>query len=1412
MHLTSQQETEIKKVYEIYMDSLLNASLDDYASFLEPDFRLIGTTEAEVFFSRNEAVSFLEKTAEQLAGNLERRNSNIIIETVDGIILITDRFDAYVRIEGAWTFYAKTRVSSLMRHHSEGWKMIQQHFSFPDAKAAEGETVGLEKISKENLELREAIKRRTIELEQKNRQLEIEASLERVRVVAISMTKQEDLMEIARALFNELNLLGFTSMRNVIINTFKDEQAFFLDYDYSDFNGGAVTRIRYDAHPIIKKYLVEIKKSKDAFSELIVDDEELAGWIENRRQRGEPEDPRLEGISSLCYYLYSTGIAAIGLSTYNPLSNEHKEVFKLFRNVFDFAYKRFTDVTQALEQAREALIETALEKVRSRTMAMQYSEELSEAANLLFKQVHSLCPSVWSCGYNIWEKDEKECTGWMNSEGILQPSFRFPLTENPAFIRFSESRKNGEDFYEEKLEGENLASHYRYMLTLPGFEEIVNGFFKAGFSLPQSQINHVANFLNGNLIFISKDPVPEAHSIFKRFAKVFEQTYTRFLDLKQAEKQAREAQIELGLERVRARAMAMHNSDELKELIGIVFTELTKLDLVLARCVIMIYRIGGDAEWWMANSEDPENPMGFYVKTHNHPPNLAYFNAWEERKLKFTYVLEGEVKNDWDGFLFSETELAQLPDFVIKGMKHPDRVYLNASFNNFGNLTLATLEPLSDDHFDLLLRFAKVFDLTYTRFNDLQKAEAQARESQIEAALERVRSKAMAMHSSQDLADTIGVFYHELHSFSITPIRCGVGLLDKKDRLCELFTWNTTEQDKSLELVGWLKMEGHPVLDTVYESWLTQTEYHPVLRGNEIKEYYRIMRPQIAFPDYPHDEVQYGYFFFFKEGGVYSWTKNEMKKEELQIYRRFKSVLSLTYKRYRDLQQAEANAREAQIETALEKVRSRTLAMHKSDELADTAAEVFRQLKNLGIEPNRLYIGVVQGENGEIEMWATDEEGEHIGQKFMFNKNENATVHKLYDGWRLQLKSLVVDMKGTELAEYLSYLTNALKLSFRGGLNQQRRVQSVAYFSQGFIGMASTEEISSDSVQLLERFAAVFNLTFARFNDIKIAEAHALHAKEDLIKLQTEKKRAEQALADLRSTQTQLIQSEKMASLGQLTAGIAHEIQNPLNFVNNFSEVSAELIAEAEDSRQQAGENSPLVSELLTDIKQNLEKINHHGKRADSIVKGMLQHSRSSSGLKESTNINTLAEEYIKLAFHGYRGKDNSFNAHVITSFDISIGKIDIAGQEIGRVLLNILNNAFYAVREKQKEQEQEKEGQKQKTETEIRRDVMHDVPRSEESSFANTTADKYEPQVTVTTKKNGNNVEITVEDNGNGIPLKVVDKIFQPFFTTKPTGIGTGLGLSLAYDIIKAHGGELKVTSTEGQGSEFLIILSAHS
>jgi len=262
-----------------------------------------------------------------------------------------------------------------------------------------------------------------------------------------------------------------------------------------------------------------------------------------------------------------------------------------------------------------------------------------------------------------------------------------------------------------------------------------------------------------------------------------------------------------------------------------------------------------------------------------------------------------------------------------------------------------------------------------------------------------------------------------------------------------------------------------------------------------------------------------------------------------------------------------------------------------------------------------------------------------------------------------------------------------------------------------------------------------------------------------------------QSLEELKAAQTQLIHAEKMASLGELTAGIAHEIQNPLNFVNNFSEVSIELL----DEMNEEIENRDLdeAQAIAHDLRLNLKKINHHGQRADAIVKGMLQHSRKSSGKKTPTDINKLADEYLRLAYHGLRAKDKTFNASLHTDFDLRVESITVIPQDIGRVLLNLITNAFYAAHEKKKN-----------------------------------SGNAYQPRVTICTKQATDHIAIAIEDNGNGIPQHVLDKIFQPFFTTKPTGQGTGLGLSLSYDIVKAHKGKLEVETEEGTHTIFRIIL----
>ena len=479
-----------------------------------------------------------------------------------------------------------------------------------------------------------------------------------------------------------------------------------------------------------------------------------------------------------------------------------------------------------------------------------------------------------------------------------------------------------------------------------------------------------------------------------------------------------------------------------------------------------------------------------------------------------------------------------------------------------------------------------------------------------------------------------------------------------------------------------------------------------------------------------------------------------------------------------DLKQAEAQTRAAKIEAALERVRARALAMQEPEELKDVAHVLRTEMGLLGVEELETCSIYINDESAEkAECWyalkdSNADEKKLVNDHFALNLNDTWVGREMLQFYQSPAKQISIVMQGENRREWILYCEkHSAPLRGHYGEVIPDRTYHLYKFSHGAIGAAAAGEISEESWHMLGRAASVFTLAYSRFKDLT-------QARSDLVKLKEEKKRAEDALTELQATQKQLIQSEKMASLGELTAGIAHEIQNPLNFVNNFSDVSNELLEEMK--QELATGNTQQAIEIVNGVKENLEKILHHGKRADAIVKGMLQHSRSSSGQKEPTDINVLAEEYLRLAYHGLRAKDKFFNAKFETDLDPSINKISVVPQEIGRVILNLINNAFYAVSEKKKN-----------------------------------AGNGYEPIVTVSTKTvkpplgGLGVVEIKVKDNGNGIPQKMLDKIFQPFFTTKPTGQGTGLGLSLSYDIItKGHDGEIKVETKEGEGSEFTITL----
>ena len=825
------------------------------------------------------------------------------------------------------------------------------------------------------------------------------------------------------------------------------------------------------------------------------------------------------------------------------------------------------------------------------------------------------------------------------------------------------------------------------------------------------------------------------------------------------------AEVETGLERVRSRAMAMQSSDELSALVATLIAELTRLDMALSWCLITILDEGSwSCAVWRANTEKDRRPESYILPFADYPFQHAIMKAWKERREKWVYELKGEEKKAIDEYMFTQTDYRRLPRQVQDGIRSLDPAWFSFSFGTFGGLQVGGPAPLSETSLDILSRFGKVFDLTYTRFNDLQKAEAQARENQIEAALERVRTKTMAMRSSKDMNDTTKSLFNEMVGLGITQsARTGVAILNEPGRM-EVWAASAREGNVALN-VGHLDLTTHRLFEVVEEAYrkgMADSFYE--LEGEDLVDYYRAINAepgytaQFDLTSLPSKEWLYA--FYFADGFIFIFSREPLTGDTAQIYKRFAAVFDLTYRRFLDLQQAEATAREATRQASLDRVRAEIASMRTAADLEKITPLVWKELTNMGVpfircgiflmdEVERMIRCYLSTPNGTtIAAYPLSYDSKGIGQQVLQNWRKNSILTGHWD--RQEFRAFYREM-GHEGAP-------GLEETFETGFPVNGLYLHFVPFFQGMLYVGNGAPLTEKEIDLIQSLTGAFATAYARYNDF--------------VRLEAAKQEVDRTLVELKSAQSQLIQSEKMASLGELTAGIAHEIQNPLNFVNNFSEVNVELIDEMQ-AELNSGNNEAAIT-VSGDIRQNLEKIAFHGKRADSIVKNMLQHSRKSTGQKEAADINALSDEYLRLCYHGLRAKEKWFNVKLETQFAEGLPRVRIVTQDIGRVLLNLFTNAFYSLMQKAK-----KEG------------------------------DGFQPVIRLITGKSKDVIEIRIKDNGMGIPAQVLDKIYNPFFTTKPSGDGTGLGLSLSYDIItKVHGGMIEVETVEGEFAEFTLRL----
>jgi signal transduction histidine kinase len=1400
------------------------------------------------------------------------------------------------------------------------------------------------------------------------REAQIEAALERVRSRAMAMQHSDELKGLISTIFVELSRLDFVLTRCTLMlfdRETKDcrwwmvhaekpsEQTSFL-VPWHEHPPQLSIAHAWETQALRWEYVLEGKTKK-----------EWDDFLFSRSELAQLPSFVIDGMRAPDKVLLSGSFNSFGglnVASLEPLPEELFAILIRFAKVFELSYTRFNDLKQAEAQAREAQIQLSLERVRAKTMSMHESKDLLEVINVLSEQFIQLGFKIDSANFNTSYRD-KDWNLWLYNPGtpLYPEQIHIPYIDHPYFNRTIKALERGEEFttlvFEKKDKDSFLDHLYDHTIAGKSSEERKKYCYDAkGFAWSVVYLKNTAVTIAN---YDAEPYTEEQNAILRKFGTAFEQSYTRFLDLQKAEAQARESQIEAALEKIRSSSLAMHRSEDLKQVISVIFEKTSDLKVLVGSGSVAIQLFDEQARHFYLWLDSPhqDDPIKIYLpyneKLREKKGLLKdCWDTWLSGRDLINARYTNEEVTEYFEYVFANNDLDSIPQDKGCGLVACMLVEKNSclyadSWNG---------EQYGEENLSVLKRIAKVFDQAYIRFLDLQKAEAQAREAQIEAGLERVRYSAMAMQSSEDVASATAIMFNEISLLGVEAMRCGITVI-YPDRTADVWAATTTAEGKEMKGMGSINFGDHPLWIGLFDAWKNKEEYYSyALQGEDLHAYYQALADS---PNYDSSYIQKQnmpdqvfYARFFEQGAVFTFSLQPHNEEKRRVLKNFTAVFALTFRRYLDLKQAEAQAREAEIQLSLERVRARTMAMQRSEELAETSELLFEEYQKLrlvkgvqaGTAADRATIGLFNEPNRTYDLWLTGLTGKKLEHTFQVSFDEPVNIVKVYKAWKEGKSSLVVDMQGEQLNQWFDHL-QSIGLPVSQDLYGKRRVNHYAFFSKGNLGISTNEPLTAEGLDLLQRFADTFNITYTRFLDLKDAEARAQEAVkeasldrvraeiasmrtavdlqritplvwreltalgvpflrcgvfivddakgriqfylsspdgkslavldqpfdesdvtlnvtnhwrkqemysthwdkeaflkfaqglvdqgqvtdvrqyqggdktpelltlqflpfaqgmmyvgsaedlsvtqlalvqtladafstayaryEDFVQLEAANEQIESTLRDLRATQTQLVQSEKMASLGELTAGIAHEIQNPLNFVNNFAEVSAELLDEMKEAL--ATGNPQLATEIAQDVKENLEKINHHGKRADGIVKGMLQHSRSSTGQKESTDINALCDEYLRLAYHGLRAKDKSFNASFETDFDASTGKINIQPQEIGRVVLNLINNAFYAVTER-----------KQKS------------------------PEGYQPRVIVRTKKTPDAVLITVEDNGTGIPQKVLDKIFQPFFTTKPTGKGTGLGLSLSYDIVKTHGGELSAMNGEA-GAVFRIKLPNH-
>ena len=670
------------------------------------------------------------------------------------------------------------------------------------------------------------------------------------------------------------------------------------------------------------------------------------------------------------------------------------------------------------------------------------------------------------------------------------------------------------------------------------------------------------------------------------------------------------------------------------------------------------------------------------------------------------------------------------------------------------------------------------------------------RELEIEAALDRIRATSLAMRHPDELKHVVAVLFDKLNELGLV-FDGGAAIHVFTEGSKDAAIWVVSPQQLPTKIDLPFDAEAfvdNPIIEDVWQA--KETGSHLLNRHYSFEQKNRYFRyvfkhnnltkiPQVG-RDFILNAPNYTASFVAEKNsllGANSWTGQLFSELDFTVLKRVAQTFEQAYVRFLDLQKAEASTKEAIRQASLDRIRAEIASMSTVADLQRITPTIWNELTTLAIPFIRCGVFIMDDTANQIHTFLSNGAGEAIGS-FHLDYAVSQPITDMVAHWhrrQLYTSHWSLDDLGTLADSVVQQGAAASRTQYLVGLPSAGIYPHFFPFPQGMLYVGSTHALTTDDRQTVQAMAGAFATAYARY--------------EDFSQLEMAKQQVDHTLAELRSTQQQLIQKEKLASLGELTAGIAHEIQNPLNFVNNFAQVSSELV---DDLKTELAKGDTAEVKLLADdLRQNLEKITHHGQRASGIVRGMLEHSRASSGERQPTDLNALADEYLRLAYHGLKAKEkpgsaDRFSCELVTDFAPDLPLVEVMAPDLGRVLLNLFNNAFYAMQQRAKQGEAGYQP------------TLTLTTRLLESGPANRPERGTSPA-----QSTGLGVEIRVQDNGTGIPEAVQAKIFQPFFTTKPTGEGTGLGLSLSYDIItKGHGGTLAVESTAGEGTTFIIHL----